>query len=189
MIEKLVEYPVQLLLKNGLLHDDDVELYRFGINRLVLFCINIFTTAVLGFLCGMIWESILFTLAYIPLRRFAGGYHAKTSTSCYVQSVLLILGTLYIIRIFPENIAAMAVIVFLSAGMIFKKAPMGSRYRPLTANEVAAFRKKTRSILAAELILFVLFLVVSWKIALCIGIAVACAAAMLVMGKQGDGEK
>ena len=94
MIDRVVSIVVNSLIKNDLLQKSEVELYRFGIKRLLLFCINVITTIIIGIICNMLWQSVVFSIAYIPLRRYAGGYHAKTPQKCYLLSVLLILGVL-----------------------------------------------------------------------------------------------
>jgi len=184
MIDKVVTAAVESLLKNNLLKQTEIELYRFGINRLLLFCINITTTIIIGIICGMVWQSILFSVAYIPLRRYAGGYHAKTQQECYVLSTLLVFSVLKSIRWFLENNLIILLIVLSSSVIIFIKAPIESNNKPLNKKERNAFRKKTRVLLTIQLMLLFLFLVVNIEVAICISLSIVSSAFMLVIPEK-----
>ena len=86
----MVKSSVERLIRNGIIKESERELYYFGVNGLCLFLVNIATSVIIGILFGMLWQSLLFSAAYIPLRSYAGGYHAKTPGMCYILSTILI---------------------------------------------------------------------------------------------------
>ena len=47
----------------------------------------------------MLFETIIFIITYIPIRIYAGGYHARTQTKCYIFSVFMLILALYIIKL------------------------------------------------------------------------------------------
>lgn len=49
--------------------------------------INLISTIVIGVIAGNVFESIAFLVFYIPLRSYAGGYHASTPRRCYFISI------------------------------------------------------------------------------------------------------
>lgn len=185
MIDQTVAIIVNGLIKRGLMRESELELYRFGINRLLLFFINIATTVVIGILCGMIWQSVIFSSAYIPLRRYAGGYHAKTPQMCYILSTLLIFGVLQVLKYFPNNELLIVLITVLSGMIIFIKAPIESVNKPLNKVEKTVFKKHTRIILLIEIFIIILCLLTFWniaaRIAACVTMAVLCSAMMVLI--------
>jgi accessory gene regulator B len=56
---------------------EDNELYEYGLHQSFILLANIFTTILVGWIFNMMIESIIFLLAFVPLRSYAGGYHAK----------------------------------------------------------------------------------------------------------------
>lgn len=181
MIDRFIEKMITLLNQNGVINESEIELYYFGFNRLFLFCINITTTIAIGIACNMVWQSILFSLSYIPLRRYAGGYHAKSSKQCFWWSVLLILISLQLIRNIHELHGVVIFLALLSVFIIFKKAPVESENKPLRNAEKNAFKKKTRRILISEIVIVMVFSIVYIEAAICLVVAILCVAFMLIL--------
>ncbi|WMM26571.1 accessory gene regulator B family protein [Tissierella sp. MB52-C2] len=74
MIEKVTSY----FIANGVIEDEDRQIYAYGLHQGLLILLNITTTILIGFMFRAVWESILFMIVYIPLRAYGGGYHAKS---------------------------------------------------------------------------------------------------------------
>ena len=79
------------LTNSGVITTEDRELYEYGLHHGLLMIINLLTTVVIGLLFKMVWQSFVFMIAYIPLRTYAGGYHAKTQFRCYLLSIVIML--------------------------------------------------------------------------------------------------
>lgn len=78
------------MVKNEIIPSDDREIYIYGLKQGFILLVNIFTTFVIGFAFNKTMETIIFLVTYIPLRIYAGGYHARTQMGCYICSVVLI---------------------------------------------------------------------------------------------------
>ena len=94
--------------------------------------------------------------AYIPLRSFAGGYHAKTPLRCYIFSVIMLIivsiGIKYLFMtgwVYYVALAAAALVVLLLS-------PVEDRNKPLDETEHKVYKRRTVFIAAAELF-FALF--------------------------------
>ncbi|MBQ8010486.1 MAG: accessory gene regulator B family protein, partial [Oscillospiraceae bacterium] len=101
MFYKLSERIVDGFEKQRVILSEDKEIYRYGVQQGLNLAFNFLTTLVIGAVCGMFWESVLFMAAYMPLRSFAGGYHAKTHLRCYLYSIVMITAVLLVIRFLP----------------------------------------------------------------------------------------
>lgn len=58
MREALVDSLTNMLVDRRIVPKADKELYQFGINRMLLFTINIATSVIVGAILGMVWQSI-----------------------------------------------------------------------------------------------------------------------------------
>lgn len=184
MIDRVVSIAVNSLIKNDLLQKSEVELYRFGIKRLLMFFINIITTIAIGTVCNMLWQSVAFTIAYIPLRRYAGGYHAKTSQKCYLLSVLLVFGVLTSIYWIPKDKVLMTVTTLVAGIIVFVKSPVESKNKKLREKEKEIFKRYTRFILLTEVAVVLATLLINVDFAMCFCLSITSSAIMLVIPER-----
>ena len=141
---------------NHIIKHDDRELYIYGFNQGLNILLNLITTLVVGLLFRNILELAIFIAAYIPLRSFAGGYHAKTPLRCYIYSIIMIIlvsvGMKYLL--FVDMVYY--VILAISALIIFVLSPAEDKNKPLDKIELKVYRKRTSLILLVELIICIL---------------------------------
>lgn len=171
------------LISNEIIDAEDKELYLYGFKQGFIILLNIFTTLLIGIAFEMIWQSIIFMISYIPLRSFAGGYHAKTQLRCYLFSTMLISAALWGIKQIPWT-SFIGLIVSVVAGMIvFFLAPVEDSNKPLNPKEEVVNRKRTRIILIIEsIVAFILIDLGLENISACAFIAVITLAGMLILG-------
>lgn len=94
LFRKISEKTSTRLVEKNIIQASGKELYSYGIRNGLLLLLNIITVVVIGIIFGDVLRSILFMSLYIPLRSFAGGYHARTPQMCYIFSVMLIIAVL-----------------------------------------------------------------------------------------------
>lgn len=95
---KLISSKVARILCEDEKHTDNYELYEYAIYILLSSAFHIATVIVLGLVFNLLTESLVFYLSFIVIRKFAGGYHAKTPTRCYIISIITIVLMLCIIK-------------------------------------------------------------------------------------------
>lgn len=180
MIDILVEKLLYEFKRNGLVQKSEIDLYAFGLNRLILFLLNISTTIIIGICFSMIWQIIIFSIAYIMIRRYAGGYHASCSKSCFYKSVVLVIFALILISIFSHSFIFLLIVITYSTIIIILKAPVESKEKRLTDIERAIFRKKAIIITFIESFTALALGYIFLEVAICIAIAIFFSAIMLV---------
>lgn len=177
-IEKKI---VEALYKNNIIAKEEASLYIFGLKYLFGFLTNITTTVIVGAILGMIWECILFSVAYIPLRQYAGGYHAQDSRTCYILSTLLVVVALMVIQYANIRLTIANLALILSCLIIFIKAPVESKSKSLNAKEKKTFHKIACIIVVIEAFVSnILFLAMFKTAAHSILVAVLAAALSLL---------
>ena len=138
------------LVHSGVIKEEDAEIYIYGINQILTYVLNVSSALIIGLIFDVFTEVAVFMAAYIPLRSFAGGYHAKTPLRCYVFSVIMLIvvsiGLKYLHLAdwvyYAVLVAATLVVLVLS--------PVEDRNKPLDEIEQKVYKKRTMNIAAAE---------------------------------------
>lgn len=142
MINNLSVYFTEKLLSNGTIHDEDKELYIYGLFMLLSQLMFFIITCIFGLILKCIPESIIFYIAFQFIRKYAGGYHASTETRCEISTTLSILACIVLIRlskIYDFQIALVTTAAISAIG-IFCLCPLDTPEKPLSDKEFRYFR-------------------------------------------------
>ena len=184
MQSNFVQKVVNELVVNNIIDSEDKELYTYGLQQGALMVLNILTVLIVGKIFGMLWESVIFMVTYIPLRSYAGGYHARTQLGCYISSVVLIVAVLLGIRFIPWTNLITIMISIISGLIIYILSPVEDSNKPLDSEEVKLYGKKARKILAFEWSTLILLIVSRQNnIAECVLVSLLSLSMMLILGK------
>lgn len=183
MISSMAEKLTNHFVANGQIKNEDRELYYYGLRQGFLMIVNIVTMIIIGLLFKMTWQTILFLIAYIPLRTYGGGYHARTEFRCYLFSVGLIIIALLGIKFIPTTSFIIFSLVGVGGILIWCLAPVEDANKPLDRIETRVYRKRARIILTLEMLIVFLTVLLNFReIALVISTAVLVLGFMLVLG-------
>ncbi len=132
----------RFLCRNNIAGKDKQELYAYALEILLSSILHFLTTAIIGFLCGMLIESLIMYLAFSLVRRYAGGFHAKTPLRCYFSSVAAIFIMLFLIKLFVEwdNDIAYYITLTVSDITIWIASPIESTNKKLSYKEKKVYK-------------------------------------------------
>ena len=152
---KLMSSKVACFLCKDEERKDNYELYEYAVYIILSSVFHIATIIVLGLCFNLLVESLVLYFSYIAIRKFAGGYHAKTPARCYLCSLLISIIILSAIKLFCcTNIyilTLLIVIEILCVILISRIAPLDSDNNPLNSKEKKYYRKVSRVISTALL--------------------------------------
>ena len=77
-MDKLLKNVLSCMRTKGLLDGNEEDVYRFGLECLLLEVVHYLSYIVIGFAMRMIMPMIVTAMVLIPLRRKSGGFHART---------------------------------------------------------------------------------------------------------------
>lgn len=150
MFGKASERTVSAMIKHGIVEESRKTVYIWGLSYLLDTVFNIALFTIAGIITGMLAETFMFTVAYIILRIYAGGYHADTPQRCCVLSLALLSGALVMIT----NAVKMGMILYVLTAaavlIITFTAPVASENKPLSSDERNRYRITSKLILLAE---------------------------------------
>jgi len=137
---------VEKLVSNEIINEKEADLYKFGTECLVLKLIHCISYLCIAACFQMVPELIVIGCVLIPLRRNAGGYHAKTKTGCYIFSCCYIAVILFLSKAQINQVLWWGALA-LSDAVIFIKSPADNENKRLDEEELVHYRKKARLIL------------------------------------------
>lgn len=85
-MEECIAKFVKNQIRKNRIEQSEAEVYQYGYRLLIEKVCALIITIVIAVLFDAWKEILVFCIAFIPIRTFAGGYHAKYSLSCMLLS-------------------------------------------------------------------------------------------------------
>lgn len=103
----------------------------------------LFVACILGIVFNCFIESIIFYVLFQSIRRYAGGYHAKTETKCEILSTISIALCVFVIKITRVYDIKIFLLVLscIFTTLVFILCPLDTPEKKLTKKEKKHFRK------------------------------------------------
>lgn len=182
LLDRFVNYSIN----NQLISKDNEEWLRYGLEkRLCTLTVLMPFTFIAVHISGF-WTALFFINSFFSLRSQTNGYHAKTRSACFIESLLLEL--FFLIAIEPMMDASVILILLsITVVVVFAFAPYNHPMMNLDKHEYSACKKTAR-------IRSVLLLLLGFGCVLCgfhkaaEGIALGCAmtSTLLVFAKISE---
>lgn len=155
MIQAVAAALSRLWAKNGVIPNEDIETYQYGLELLLSTTVNIAVMLSLSIVVGHAWLCVPYLAAFVPLRLSAGGYHAKHHFSCILFNAVFYFASLGAVNALSAPAANLACILesCFSLAVIFLFAPVPAKNKPLSAREQ---KRNQRVSLALGFLLLVL---------------------------------
>lgn len=144
------------LVYDHVIQETDRVVVEFGLKQLFAVLRSLIITLLISIWLHNTLEYVIFLLFFWPLRIYAGGYHAKTSSRCLTISVISIF---IILELNDKLILSQYVtftITYLLAPIIYKVIPQENEKKKLDKMEYKMYRKRGRFILIIEVAVSVL---------------------------------
>ena len=100
-MQKLAQGTAERLVAQGIIREEDAPIYRYGLEAMYSSLLELLSILALAALIGNFWQTVLFFAAFIPLRLYAGGYHASTRLRCFLTSLVVYAAFTIMLEIVP----------------------------------------------------------------------------------------
>lgn len=163
---KLVDGLIHDMLDKHIIQEQDRELYQYGLENGISLLLNILTLLLIGSITGKLDVVFVFSISFITLRSYAGGFHLERKAACYLLSTILVFVPLYSydICIKSTSVFIRIIMLALSIFLITMFSPMNSTKRRLDVMEIRQFKKMTMIILGIQFIALHAMLVLEWYV-------------------------
>lgn len=145
MLSKVSKKIVYWLIDELIINNTEEELYIYGLFMLLSQTLYFILTLIFGVLLNIIFESVVFYVAFQFIRTNAGGIHASSELKCEVAttvSLLVCLGFIKICDLYNFKMVIL-IITMVAAVFIFLLCPLDTPDKPLTIKEKKYFQKKS----------------------------------------------
>lgn len=152
MLHKFADKSAEILLYDNGNAKYEKEVYVYGIEIITSTMINLLSILILALMMGDVKTGVIFLLFFIPLRLFAGGYHADTYGKCFVIGNVsyIILHGLYIV--FSRYLVSgrFLLLGILCMYYIFLHAPVINENQPISMEKQKVNRKMVKIFLMID---------------------------------------
>lgn len=156
---------------------------KWGIGHILDTVFNITTFLIIGIIFNMLFETIIFTIGYIPLRIYAGGYHAKTPFRCWCLSNIILVVSLVLVRNAGKFYIVFVTLSLIAIVVLLIFMPIEDLHKPLDQNDRRKYKKRGVAILAIEICISVVFALLHHnKISLILSSIWILLSVMLILG-------
>lgn len=176
-----------LLEQHNLIDRENREIYKYGMERLLTYSLNILTTWAIAWFCGLALEGIVFSIAFILMRHYNGGAHAANDVRCYILSTISVLACLYAVK-WTARIDISAFGIFLAVipfmGIVMMLSPVEDYNKPIDELERVVYKRRGMAVLllcGASILVFMKIGLRSWGCV--VGSAIILTSITMVIGR------
>lgn len=155
MGEKVIEYIVDLLIEKNVIRKEEWELYKYAVFNCLFNILPFLVIIPFCFITKTMMNGLLFSIVFLHLRRYAGGYHAKTPIRCWISSCGMVTALIYISGI-VKNGGFFYVGLIIAFVTICILSPVDSDNRKLNLSEKKRYRKYSTQSVFVYLIIYVI---------------------------------
>jgi accessory gene regulator B len=155
-MKKVITRLADRFVRKGIISEEDKVVYEFGIYQGMTLTINLLTILIVGYLFNEIFSLIAFSVFYLSIRSYAGGYHADTELRCYLVSTAMLLIVVYILKYVSISPYALMITLCFSITSLVLLAPVENHSKPLDDLEKKVYRSRTLKIMVLQLCVMVI---------------------------------
>jgi accessory gene regulator B len=100
-MHRLSRYIAFALAKGDQNGEDNADIYAYALEALFSFLANIAVCMVIAFAMGESAAGLVLLVCFMSIRRYAGGYHARSHSQCIFRFSLAFTVAMALVRFFP----------------------------------------------------------------------------------------
>lgn len=155
LAEKIVDYQITRDYLDSTERNKYVYAYEITINQ----SINLIISFAMAVIFREVYSTILFFLLYIPIRKYAGGFHASSNEKCILFSSSVVLGIILLSKVLKVcNYDRNLVFTIDCMLMIYVNiaAPVETSNKKISFNERRRYKKYIHIITLIHLIFIIM---------------------------------
>lgn len=162
-MEKICKTIATKMVDNSIIKNTEMELIAYGMHLMLMSVIDISVVIIISIMFHRFVETTLFLLAFIPLRTYAGGYHAHSELGCFMIFIFTYLVFLTMIKCIPVNVYPIISVNVAIFGLvcILKFAPIVNNNKPLNTARVIKYKKISMILVSIQTFIISVFLLIN----------------------------
>lgn len=186
MISRVADRVTERLVADSIIEESDKALYSYGFFLIISRFYFFLVTVLAGFLNDVLCESLVFYVAFMFLRTYAGGIHAKTEIACTILTSIVLVASVFLIKIMvrTNNNGACFLMFLIGSLPVFLFAPLDSKDKPVTHQERIAYRFFCNLLLMFFWVIFIFAQILSHNtVCYAISISIGLEGTLICIGK------
>lgn len=172
---------VNWLILKKTVEEEDRELYEYAAYNLIFTSIPLGAFLVMCGILGYFVKGLLIQTALLAVRRYSGGFHAKTPFKCLCISSA-VLAICFVCSNIVHNGLFVGIVTTISATGVFILSPIDSENRRLDDEEKKRYRFLARRNVCVLFLLYILCTIAGYhSYAVCLSIGIISGALMLIV--------
>ena len=177
---KCTDIVVNWMLQHDVIKKEQKELYNYALCSFFLLVLPYILAASIGFCLGSIKHGFILIFPFTILRKYSGGYHAKSFLTCIIESCILLFLCI-VLSMYVQCDWKLAIAVVIASASLIIFSPLDNESRRLDAEEKIAYKKITIiQVLLFGLLNIVLFLFGKYTYIICFSIGILLTASLQV---------
>ncbi len=159
-MKRYIDSYCRYLEKQKVISPEQFPVYTYGLELMTFSILNIMIVVGLSVVLNQGVSVFFFLLGFIPMRLFAGGFHAENHLNCSI-----VFAGIYVCSILVHSVVHSTVLgglLLAEAALIYLLAPVESPNKQITDKRRALNRKKSAVIVLLNFIVFV-FYMLFWR--------------------------
>ncbi|MCL1884712.1 MAG: accessory gene regulator B family protein [Defluviitaleaceae bacterium] len=128
MIHKLANKIASIFVSYGESSEENADIYAYAVEAILALIVNLTVCLIIALIFGRVLEGIVFIFGFAILRRYAGGFHARTHLICIITFACIVFSAMVLISILinfgnlaPLIISTIAFIGIFTATVLERK--------------------------------------------------------------------
>ncbi len=187
MIARLSKRIASFFVCNRIIQEEDKEVYEYGLQLLLSTVLNGLISLFLAIISGTFINCIFYLIAFVVIRKSAGGFHAETHWGCCCILAVVLSVFIALTKLVPHNFYTIISIfsVVFSLAAIIALAPLEHPNKPLSDIDRRRLRKVSLIYTAIICVLVVAFKLINYEsIMVSIALGLLTASSSLIVAKM-----
>ncbi|APH22172.1 accessory regulator AgrB [Clostridium botulinum] len=151
------------------LDKDTEEIITYGAFAVLQILWSFLCVVILGYICNVLLESIIISLAIAVFRKYSGGIHANSPNKCAIFGAIICTGFALIVKNININLNLTFILMFIlvfiySYYAIFKFVPVDTKSKPIdNIDEKLRLKKCSFLVISILFLIEILFVLLYLK--------------------------
>lgn len=143
MLDRMVCYIVEHLMKKNIVKEKERPVYEYGIRNAMMIAMNWIVVVLFGVWYSCLKQMVLFGFCYSVLRSYAGGLHLSTHRKCFWLSLFLYQCSVWLL-VCRITFVYYGIVLLAGVGGIWMLAPVENRNKPLDKIERKIYGRRAK---------------------------------------------
>ena len=154
MLQKISIWLSEKMIEQDIISEDEKEYYEYAISVNIEKITGFLILGAIALILSEIVGMIVFSVSFICLRKYSGGYHCKTEIGCFILSFIVIFLSVETAGLINICASACSIVILISCMIIVSVGAINNPQINWDDEQLSYAKKKTRQCAIVETVIF-----------------------------------